>query len=177
MKNYLVVYEKAWHKNESLSPRIKNFIKKKVLKLTFLKTSFKAAPYVETQEGTKISESWLLSQFDTSGYQGLIVILEGERLNGRNGVHIKKTKGLERFSIIQIEAKKRIYRNWALNELGDWFLESLHKKTKGAYKQIQYTFEHEIGHSLCYLHFVYDTLHIYVKNKNYETWWNLMDFK
>lgn len=172
MKRFLVFYEKEWQKNELTAfKRLDSRIN-----CVYAKRDFKDAKYIETKEGSKIDEAWLLrtgvlNQGYIDSYDGLVIVLEGERLKGRNGVHTKKTYNGKRFSLIQMEAKKGVYRTWKQNKDKTWYLDSVRRR--GDYKQILYTFEHEIGHALCWLKGVYDSLHLFVKHKNYELWWEV----
>lgn len=175
MKSYLVLYEKRWMKNELVPNRRLD----KHCRFMFAERSFKEAKYIETKEGTKIDENWiqknLASQEYLKPYDGLILILEGEKLGGRHGVHTKKIYNGRRFSLIQMEAKRGWYRQWRESyKDGTWSLEMTRRRSKEAYKQIQYTFDHEIGHSLSYLHGIVDTLHTFIKQKRYEEWWKEM---
>lgn len=141
----------------------------------FKPDNFKKAEYVETKEGVKIADQWVADQFIDAKfvdkYDGIILVLEGERLKGRHGVHIKKTYFNKRFSIIQMEAKRGYYREWKKKTVWELIMT---KRRRNNYKQIIYTFEHEIGHSLCWLHNIYDMLHMQVNLKRYEYWWELM---
>ena len=173
MKRFLVFYEREWQKNELTS------FKRLDSRITcvFAQRDFKDAKYIETKAGTKIDEAWLLknglSESYIKAYDGLVIVLEGERLKGRHGVHTKKTYFGKKFSIIQMEAKKGQYRKWKQKRDNTWYLEITKRRDKESYKQILYTFEHEMGHALCWLKGIYDSLHTYVKYRNYELWWKV----
>lgn len=174
MKRYLVLYEKQWMKGELLTDRMKRLVKAGRLEFVYERRSFKDAPKIKTKEGTKIDDNWIRSNVDDRGYHGVVVVLDGEQLDGRHGLHSKKlSKGNARYSVIQMEAKKGQYRVWDQKKSGDWYLKITKRRSKDSYKQLQYTFEHEIGHSLKYLSFQFDTLHLYVRFKNYDLWWNV----
>ena len=166
MKNFLVLYDQNWIKNELPTPRSKQYCK-----LTFRQVSFKDVPMQETKEGTKVADTWIMPQVNTQMFDGVILVMHGDKLNGRNGVHIKKTGARGRFSIMQVEAKRGVYRVWKQHKDGTWFLNSTRRRFKDGYKQIQYTFDHEIGHALKYLRYQVDDLHIHVSKKQYEEWW------
>lgn len=164
MKNLLVLYDQSWIKNELPTPR-----SLKYAKLTFRQVSFKDAPMQETKEGTKIADTWIMPQVNTQMFDGVVLAMNGDKLNGRNGVHIKKIGARGRFSILQVEAKRGVYRSWKQNKDGTWFLES---SRKGSYKQLEYTFDHELGHCIKYQRFEPDDLHTHVSRKEYEEWWS-----
>lgn len=173
-KRYLVLHDADWHKNEL--PTVRS---KKYATFIFQKHSFDKAPMTSTADGTKIADAYMMSLVDTSKHDldGVIAVLDGNRLNGRNGVHVKKTLADGRkFSIMQVEARRGVYRVWKKKPDNTWFLDSTKRRGKESYKQIQYTFDHEIGHSLCWLNGVIDTLHTFVLNKAYELWWQVNKF-
>jgi len=179
MKKYLVLYEQSWMKNELTSSKQLKARLKNTCIFDYTRDNFKNAEYVETKEGVKIADQWVADQFIdeklVAKYDGIIFVLEGERLKGRHGVHIKKTYFNKRFSIIQMEAKRGWYRVWKQKfENGLWELLTTRSRKNGNYKQIIYTFEHEIGHSLCWLYGIHDILHTYVNLKKYEEWWQMM---
>lgn len=177
MKRFLVLYEKSWHKNELTA--FKRLDDK--IHCTYAQRDFRNAPSTETKEGTKLDENWIYKNVlqahgYINSYDGLVLVLDGERLNGRHGVHTKKTYNGKKFSLIQMEAKKGYYRKWEQNKDKTWYLTLTKRRSGSDYKQILYTFEHEIGHALCWLKGVYDTLHTYVKYKRYELWWQVTKF-
>lgn len=179
-KHFLVLHEKAWMKNE-LTP---NKRVDKHCTFVFATRNFKDAKYIETKDGTKIDEAWFLQHMipmaDLKPYDGLVLILEGERLKGRNGVHTKKLYNNKRFSFIQIEAKKGWYRTWkekhnALTNAMEWIMVYTKSRKAGNIKQIVYTFDHEIGHALSWLYGINDILHAMVRAKRWEEYWDIMD--
>lgn len=177
MKRFLVLYEREWQKNELTA--FKRLDGK--INCTYAQRDFRKVPSIKTKTGTKLDETWIYNNLLKNNgyieaYDGLVMVLEGERLNGRHGVHTKKTYNGKRFSLVQMEAKKGWYRKWKKKNDGTWYLEMTKKRSKDTYKQILYTFEHEIGHALCWLKGVFDTLHTYVKYKNYELWWQVTKF-
>ncbi|MDO6575323.1 hypothetical protein, partial [Staphylococcus pasteuri_A] len=64
---------------------------------------------------------------------------------------------------------EKYWRKWKLGVKG---YELVGSKTKADYKQLEYTWEHEMGHALCRFHKKIDTLHAFVALKKYEAWWN-----
>lgn len=173
-KHYLVLHEKAWMKNELVpNRRLEPFCT-----FVFGTRDFSRAPYIKTKEGSKIDEAWLLKFVGGTdylkGYDGLVVMLEGERLAGRNGVHTKKTYNGRRFSMIQMEAKRGVYRVWEEEKGKTWTMASTKRRTKDAVKQVVYTFDHEIAHSLAWLYGFTCHLHTFIKQKRYEDWWAII---
>lgn len=170
-KHYLVFHEKSWMKNEL----VPNKRTEPHCSFVFAQRDFKEAKYIETKEGTKIDENWILKNMASieylKAYDGLVIILDGEKLGGRHGLHTKKTYNNRRFSLIQMEAKKGWYREWKQRKDKTWWLDLTRRRSKETIKQIVYTFEHEIGHSLSWLHALTDTLHTFVRLKQWELWW------
>lgn len=166
MKHLLVLYDQDWILKE-----LPTTISAKYSKLTYRKVSFKNAPMQETVEGTKITNAWMMEQVNTGIFDGVVAVMNGNKLNGRNGLHVKEKGHRGRFSVMQVEAVRGMYRVWKQRKDDTWFLESTRRKTKGAYKQIQYTFDHELGHLLKYQRYEIDDLHTHVSKKQYEEWW------
>lgn len=173
-KHYLVFYEENWMKNEL----IPNKRTDPYCTYVFRKRDFRKAKYVENKDGSKIDDNWMrqyvIDDSVVKDFDGVAVIFDGERINGRNGVHIKKTYDGKKFSIIQVEGRKGWYRKWKQKEDKSWHLVFTRSRANGAYKSLLYTFEHEIGHSLCWLHGIVDSLHIFVKGRSFEAWWGVM---
>lgn len=173
-KNILVLYEKSWMKNE-LTPNKRT---DPYCAYTFRQRDFTDAKYIQTKEGSKIDDNWMrqyvIDDSVIKTFDGVAVILEGDRLNGRNGVHIKKTYNGKKFSIMQIEGRKGWYRNWSQKKDKSWHLTFTKSRSDGAYKSIVYTFEHEVGHCLCWLHGIADALHLFIKGRSWESWWAAM---
>lgn len=173
-KHYLVLYEKSWMKNE-LIPNLRT---EPYCTYVFKQRDFKKAKYVETKEGSKIDDIWMrqyvIDDSVLKTFDGVAVLFDGNRLNGRNGVHIKKTYDGKKFSIIQVEGRKGWYRTWRHSVEKNWYFAFTRSRSQGAYKALVYTFEHEIGHSLCWLYGITDTLHLFVKGRGWEAWWGMM---
>jgi len=167
MKKFLVLYDQEWIRREIPTPTSSKFCV-----LVFRKVCFKAAPMQVTKAGTKIADSWLMEQVNPMLFDGVAAVMNGNRLKGRHGVHIKQMSSLGRFSIMQVEAHQNVYRVWKQLADGTWKLNATNRKTKGAYVQVQYTFEHEIGHAIKYLRNETDDLHSYVAKKQYKEWWD-----
>ena len=165
-KNFLILYDQSWIQTALPTKRSQQYAI-----FTFRQVSFKNAPLETTKEGSKIADWWLMEQVNPQIFDGVIAVMNGNRLNGRNGVHIKKTSIRGRFSIMQVEARRGAYRYWVQGKDGKWFLAETKRKKKDAYPQLEYTFDHEIGHCLKYQAYEIDTLHTFVQNKMYEAFW------
>lgn len=170
-RRYIVFYDQDWQQKTLPTPR-----SKKYATFTFVKMSFKKAPMIKTKKGTKIDDQWLMKLVDTKKYDGIIAVIDGNALEGRNGVHTKHYIFARPFSVIQIEAKKRVWRMWQQKLDGLWSLVSVPTKRLGDYWQIEYTFDHELGHSLKFLNRQFDDLHAYVNRKQFEEWWSKQNF-
>ena len=174
MKTFLVFHEKNWMKNE-LDPVHRA---KKSARFVFARYDFRDAPIIKTKQGNKIDDNWLRREFKQyiDAYDGIFVLLDGERLKGRHGLHSKKRYHGKRFSVVQMECKKGMYREWEQRRNKTWYLKLTKRRKKGSIKQIVYTFEHELGHALCWLNQRFDTLHLFVRYKKWELWWDVMKF-
>lgn len=171
---YLVLYEKSYMKNRGITDRC---LQHGTFKRQEYRQGFKDAPMETTKEGTQIRRDYLmnLQGVDLTGYDGLIVMLDGDRLKGRHGVHFKMTRNSRPFSLIQTECHRGYVRCWKQKKDKTWELEMVRKR-RGDYDQIEYTFEHELGHSKAFLSGKPDTLHTFVQHRAYELWWTVNKF-
>ncbi|MFA7290122.1 MAG: hypothetical protein WC055_14695 [Melioribacteraceae bacterium] len=148
---YLVLYNKKY-----IKPRIEHILKDYV-DFTF-----------EFQENITDFNGELFKL--AKDYDGICVVKDGEWISGKWGNHLK----FQGKSIIRVESKEKYFRKWKRKGLV-W--ELVGNSKNGDYKQLEYTFEHELGHSLCYLQNRIDTLHLWVSLKKYDTWFLSMNFQ
>ena len=158
--NYLVLYNKDYIKDrleQLVSGRLSKYAK-----FTFQKYD----------RSVSFNIKWLRENFDIQNYDGFCIVKDGEWLDGKFGVHHTLFDNGRRISLIEVESFEKKYRKWSLG-IGGW---KLKLSNKGEYRQLEYTFEHEVGHSLTFLHKILDTLHLFIKAKLYEKWWDTQKF-
>jgi hypothetical protein len=135
-----------------------------------IKCDFDKAPRYKRDDGNKVIDvRWLFQQLDTVKYDGVIAVLNGNALSGIWGCHNKEKIGDKKISVLQVEHHKRLYREY-VGAIGFAKLEPTRKKTP--YYQPEYTFDHELIHSITYLTGRPDLLHIYVKCRAYDLYKN-----
>lgn len=158
--NILVLYDEGYIKKRVPTKRAK-----KHANFTFKKMSFKNAP-MESKD-RYIDRKWLRGF--VGEYDGVVAVVDGNKLKNVYGNCIK----LDGKIVMQVESQEKLYRKWKKSGL-TWKLVS--SKSKADYKQLEYTFDHELGHALCRYYNKTDFLHQFISLKKYEDWWDYMKF-
>lgn len=136
---------------------------KKYATFDFKKVDFNDLPKIEN--GRYVDYDYL---YDFVGdYDGVMAVFDGNELEGVWG-NYKHYRGKH---IIQVENNHK-RRKWKLGATG-WKLVG---SRDGEYDQYLYTAEHELGHALCKENNEKDNLHLFIKLKQYEQWWDYKDF-
>jgi len=139
------------------------------------KFNFRKAPFFVRDDGNKVLDiKYLLQQVDTFKYDGVIAVVKGNKLSGIWGCHNKVSLGDKRFSVVQVEFHKKLYREY-VGVFGAAKLEPTKKKTP--YYQPEYTFDHELKHAFAWLWNLSDLLHPYVRFKLYDMYKNNFPLK
>lgn len=158
---YLVLY--------NTTPVISQFAQS-VADFDLTKCDFSKVPKFTRDDGNKVFDvRWLFQQLDTVKYDGVIAVVKGNALGGIWGCHNKERTGNKKISVMQVEHHRNLYREY-VGALGFAKMEETKKKTP--YYQPEYTFDHELIHSLAYLQGKQDLLHLYVKFKAYDIYKN-----
>lgn len=177
MKHFLVIYEKPWIKNELTSDRKLKQRLGKHCAFTYQQQDLRRAPMITKNGKSNLDGNWLRQNVTTNAttakYDGVAILFNGKRLQGRHGVHFKKTYQGKQFSLIEMNCQQGWYRQWEQRPNRLWFL-AMTRRREAPYKQVTYTFEHEIGHALAWLHNIHDSLHTFVNIKMYEDWWRMI---
>lgn len=157
MERYLILH--------NITPSVSDWAQSVAL-FDFQECNFDDAPIYVRNDGDKVIDvRWLLQKVDTIKYDGVIAYVEGEKLKGIWGNHKKETIAGKRFSVIQVEHHEDLYRKYS-GIIGYATMKSTKEVTE--YPQAEYTFDHELIHSLCWLRGITDWLHINVKIKRYK---------
>ena len=136
---------------------------------------FSDAPKITQSDGDIVIDPlWLSKQVDTAKYDGVVACVEGDVLIGNWGNH----KGLfikgKRFSVVQAEVHKGLYREYS-GIVG--FAKMVSTKKVTDYPQAEYTFDHEMIHADRFIRGQLDLLHIYVRMKRYDDYKNVIPVK
>lgn len=160
---YYVLYDQKWIRDRLPTKTTGDEFRFKKIK----------KPPIDNFEGQEVFDIFQLIQLTPAGYDGVICVMSGDNLKekGKNlyGKHYKRWKNGKKFSVMMVDGLKGS-RNWKLG-LGGWYLGYSNRK-RGDYPMLEYTFDHEIGHSWAWIKGKTDFLHAFVKLKRYDYFWN-----